>query len=169
MKITAGLPFNRTFSFADYTEAEGYSLSGKIHDGSTETELASSLFTADGDQWDLAIPAATTTGYTAGSATLYIIATKSGVETLVSQAPVVIEALGTLSHNQTMVTALRSVMEGRTEKEYESLTTPSGESITRLDPEKIQKWLQYYEKRLANETARASSGSRVRNIQMRIR
>lgn len=161
MKITAGLPFKKTFSLPGYSAGDGWTLAGKLSNSAGTIDLATGLFSGDGEDWTLSIPAATTTGYAAGDRTLYLLATLDGEVELAYESPASIEVLGTISHNRAMVTALRALMEGRPLKAYESMTTTSGESITRLDPEKLKTWLDYYERRLGVEDRRAAGKKRI--------
>lgn len=156
MKITAGLPFKHIFSFDDYSADGGYVLTGKISDAEGSYDLAAGDFDGDGTDWTLYLDDTTTTGYAAGDCVLYIMAALDGVSEVIYQAPIKIEALGTVSHARKMVTAIEALMEGRTDKAYESMVTPDGEQITRLDPDKLQKWLAYYKRALAKETRRGS-------------
>lgn len=166
MKIIAGLPFQHEFDLSGYSSDDGWVVTGKLANTSVSDDLASGLFTPSGSDWTLDIPSSTTTGYVAGNRTLYLIATADSLEELVYQSPIVIEALGTVSHAQKMVTALQALMEGRADKAYESFTTPDGESITRLDPEKLRKWLAHYEIKLGAELHAAAGGGRIKRIQM---
>lgn len=166
MKVTAGLPYKHTFTLPGYSADDGWSLAGKLSAAGGSDDLAAGLFAGVGEDWTLSIPSETTGGYAAGDRVLYLIATKDALEEIAHESPATIEALGTLSHNRKMVTAIRALMEGRPAKAYETFTTPGGESITRLDPEKLVYWLNYYEKRLAGESQIAHGGGRVRTIQV---
>lgn len=168
MKITVGLPAKQTFILPNHSASDGWALSGKLSDGTTTTELETSAFSGSGTEWTLSIPSATTTGFSAGNLSLYIIATNgTDPDELAMQQPVTVDALGTISHNLQMVTAINALMLGRTSKAYESLTTDSGESITRIKPEELQDWLRFYEKRLAAEMAAAAGVPRVGTVKMR--
>lgn len=170
MKITIGLPVNYTWTLADYDAGDGYSISGQLVDSAgTSHELTSPKFSGSGTSWTLTLSANTPTTLTdAGDYTLYLIAEKSGeVDQVAAQIPVTVEALGTISHAQQMVTALRALMVGASTKDYASLTTVDGESITRLKPEERVKWLAYYEKRLAAERATANGTGTVKTIETR--
>ena len=166
MKITAGLPVKYSFSLPNYSAADGWVLSGQLTDAAGSYALASGLFTATTTDWVLSIPSATTTDYDAGDCMLYVVASLDGAEEVVLTQPSVIEAIGTVSHNRKMVTALNALMLGRTDKAYESLSTADGESITRLEPEKLQNWLIFYEGRLAAELSAATGAGRIKRIQV---
>lgn len=166
MKVTVGLPAKQAFTLAGYSAADGWALTGKIAGPDGAYDLAAGLFTGVGTAWTLTIDVATTGAYAAGDRTLYLIATKEGEYEVVLEEPCSIVALGTVSHSQKMVTALRALMEGASAKDYISLSTPEGESITRLSPEDRIKWLRHYEKRFADEQRIARSGARVKRIQL---
>lgn len=166
MRITAGLPFKTVLTLADHNASDGWSVSGQLATPTAPVALPSALFSGDGTAWTLAIPSSTTAGLSAGNHTLYLVAELDGVEELAMQVPVSVEALGTVSHNAKMVSAIRALMEGRPTSAYETYATEDGESITRMSPESLEKWLRFYEKRLDGEKRIAAGGGRVRTIQM---
>ncbi len=166
MRITAGIPFKTSVTLADHDASDGWSISGKLSSPLATVSLSSSLFSGDETEWTLNFPASTTAALTPGNHTLYLIAELDGQEELAIQVPVSVEAIGTVSHNAKMVSALRALMEGRPDHAYDSYATEDGESITRLKPEEITGWLRFYEKRLDGEKRIAAGGGRVRTIQM---
>lgn len=166
MKIIAGLPAKYNFTLPNHSASNGWTLAGQLTDTDGTYALATDLFTGDGSTWTLAIPSATTASYAAGDCMLYVVATLDTTEETVLSEASTIEALGTVSHNRKMVTALNALMEGRSTQAYETLTTPDGESISRLDPEKLQQWLLFYEKRLATEHAARAAGSIIKTHQI---
>lgn len=165
MKIIAGLTAKQTFTLSGYSASDDWVLTGKLADTSTTHELASGLFSGSGTEWTLTIPDTTTTGYTAGDYTLYLVATLDGDSEVAAQLPSSVVTLGTVSHNQIMVTALTALMEGKSTKDYTSLAV-DGESITRLTPEEATKWLAFYEKRLSAEKRAAHGASGITTVKM---
>jgi hypothetical protein len=167
MKITAGLTAKKVFTLADYSADDGWAVSGTLADGTNTYVLAAELFDGDGTEWTLTIPLATTTDYAAGDYTLYLTATKDSSPETAFESSAQVVALGTVSHARKMVTALKALMEGASTKDYSSLSTPEGESITRLTPEERIDWLTHYRKELAKEQRAATGAGGVGNVQMR--
>jgi len=159
MKITAGLTAKKVFTLTGYSAADGWAITGTLADGTNTYTLAAGVFSGSATAWTLTIPPATTTGYSPGDYALYLTATKDSSPETALETSVQVVALGTISHARKMVTALTALMEGASTKDYVSLTTPEGESITRLTPEERIGWLRHYQKELTKEKSAAAPGS----------
>ncbi len=165
MKITAALPFKRIFSLADYSASDGWVITGKLSDADGSYELAAELFDGEGIAWTLSIPAETTTDYSAGDCTLYLLATLDGAAEVALELPCSIVELGTVSHARQMVTRLEAIAKELATKKYVTLSTSGGESIT-LDREGVEAQLRKYRKELAAEQSAAAGGSPVKTFKI---
>lgn len=163
MKINAGLTFQHTFTLADYS-ADDYTISGYLTNSSAANALASDLFDGDGTSWELTIPAATTTNYTAGEYMLQLIAddgtnTLLALEVMVSVVATAAAAREVRSANRIILDQLNTIISTKSTQDYDSLTI-DGRSITRMKWDEILK-AQAHFARLVRAEEQAAAGKKA--------
>ena len=166
MKINAGLTFKHTFSLPDYSADEGWTLTGYITNATASYALASGVFDGDGSSWELTIPAATTTGYTAGVYQIHLRAA-DGTDTLLAYEGTVnvtadaASATETRTANRIILDQLDTVITTKSTQDHDSLTI-DGRSIARMKWEEILKVRAVYARKVQAEERAAAGQSPVR-------
>jgi len=137
-----------------YKASEGWVLTYAIRNQNNTINLTA---TADGDKHNVSLTAVTTAGYTAGTYWWQSYATKASERKTVDSGELVIcenlavsAAFDGRSHAAKVFEALKAVMESKATADQLSYSI-AGRSITKLSPEELLKWLNFYKRQVRNE------------------
>jgi len=167
--IICGIAAIFKFTFADYSETDGCSISARLIGGSTSIDIASSNAGGSGTAWTLTIPTTATADLTtAGSYTLLILATDGTTEVIAASVAVnLLLATATDLRSTARVTleALEAMLEGKADKDQASISY-NGRSISRLSLEDVQKAIGVQERIVKAEENKAAGIGRIQSVKL---
>lgn len=175
VEITAGDSLRWSRSLPDFPAGSGWQLNYRLR-GPANIDLAwGTVVSADGDAFDVEIPAATTAAWAAGDYWLFGWVTDGTDRVTIYDAQVAIlanpaTASGTYdgrTHTQVVLDAIEAMIEGTASREEESVAVNFGGTVRQLSffsREDLLKLYSYYQRQrqaeIAKEDALAGRGNR---------
>lgn len=156
-KITAGDKVTWRKSIGDYPASQGYVLTYVLAGGGSKITITA---VADGDDYLVTLPSATTAAYTPGEYTWYSALTLAGERTTLETGHVTIapdpaslaETVDLRSHARITLDAIEAVIEDRATKDQQEVTI-AGDKLVRHSVESLLALRSHYKTEVAREEA----------------
>lgn len=161
-EILAGDTLQWKKSLSDYPASGGWTLKYRLINASGKIDITAA---ADGIDHLITVTAATSAAYTAGTYTWTSYVEKgSGASlerytlstgTIIVKPSLATQTTGydTRSHVKKVLDALESLLEGKASRDAQQITI-AGQSITKMPPEELLQWRDYYADKYQTELAK---------------